>query len=240
MALLVVTLAGAGGAPAAEAPRGVIEAVHRTVLSSELSGRVTALPKRPGEAFSAGDALARIDCALYEAERDKVASRLAQARRKLDNKQRLAELDSVGKLAVDLAELAVREARAELEIARLNVERCDVEAPYDGRVVKLHASEHQNVQAQQKLLAIVGRRLEARVIVPADWLDWLRPGAPMALAVEETGTTVEGEVARVGAAVDPVSHTVPVWARLASPGEALRPGMSGAARFPGRPGGDPQ
>ena len=235
LALLMAGIFCAPGAQAADAPRGKIEAVHRTVLSSELSGRVEALPKRPGESFAKNDSLARIACSLYKAERDKVESQLAQARRKLDNKQRLAELDSVGKLAVDLAELAVREAKAELEIARLNVQRCDIKAPFAGHVVKLHASEYQNVQAQQKLLEIVGRALEARVIVPAHWLNWLEPGARVELAVEETGTTVHGRVERVGSAVDPVSQTVPVWASLSDPGEALRPGMGGGARFPGRP-----
>jgi RND family efflux transporter MFP subunit len=240
LVLLMTVLSCAQGSVAADEPRGKIEAVHRTVVSSELSGRVNALPRRPGESFDQGDSLARIACSLYEAERDKVATQLAQARRKLDNKQRLADLESVGKMAVDLAELAVQEAEAELEIARLNVRRCDIKAPFAGRVVRLHASEYQNVQAQQKLLEIVGSTLEARVLVPADWLDWLEVGARLKLAVDETGTTVSGRVVRLGAVVDPVSQTVPVWARLNEAGRALRPGMSGTARFPGRPGGDEQ
>lgn len=233
---VLVLLLLASGLPAyADAPRGVVEAVQRTILSSEISGRVMAMPKRSGEAFSKGDVLVRLGCSLYEAERDKVATRLKQAQRQRDNKERLAELDSVGKLTVDMAALAVEEAEAQRRIARLNVARCRIEAPFKGRVVKRHASEHQSVQAQQKLLEVVGHQLEARIIVPADWLEWLAPGERMTLEVDETGHTVKGEVVRVGAAVDPVSHTVPVWAQLTREGQALRPGMSGAARFEGQP-----
>lgn len=224
------------GLASAEA-RAVVEAVQRTILSSELSGRVIELPKRAGESFSEGEAVARIGCSVYEAERDKVASRLKQAKRSSENKRRLADLDSVGKLEVELAELAVEEKSAELRIARLNTDRCQIQAPFDGTVVKLHVSEYQSVQAQQKLLEIVGRRLQARVIVPAEWLSWLESGQAMNLDIEETGTTVDGQIARIGAAVDPVSHTVPIWVKLHNDGRELRPGMSGTARFPERPGG---
>mgnify|MGYP006279446321 FL=1 len=230
--LISVTI---GGAALAQSQRAVVEAVHRTVMSSELTGRVTALPKRPGEAFAKGDVLARVDCSLYEAKKDTVLTQLRQARHKLENKQRLAELDSVGDLAVELARLDVSEARGDLEVARIKVDRCRVTAPFDGRVVKVYASEYQSVRAQDKLLEIVGQRLEVRAIVPATWLDWIETGAPMALAVEETGATVAGKVVRVGAAVDPVSHTIPVWAQLDGAHDGLRPGMSGAVRFPDRP-----
>lgn len=237
--LVFLSLFSIIAAPAyADGPRGVVEAVQRTVLSSELSGVVTTLPKRAGDRFSKGETLAKVGCALYLAERDKVDSRLRQAQRSLENKQRLADLDSVGRLDVELAELAVEERRAELKIARLNTQRCQITAPFDGRVVKRHASEYQSVQAQQKLLEIVGLLLEARVIVPAEWLMWLEPGDPMTFEIEETDTTALGEVVRIGAVVDPVSHTVPVWTRLSNEKGELRPGMSGTANFQGRTGDD--
>ena len=233
---LVPVLAAAVVPARAEEQRGMIEAVERTVISSELSARIESLPKKAGEAFAAGEPLVELDCGVFRAERNKVEIKLEQARRKLENKRRLEELDSVGKLAVELAELAVEEAQAELEIASLNVERCTIEAPYAGRVVKRKAREYQSVQRRQELLEIAGRGLQARIIVPAGWLAWLEPGSPVELAVDETGERVVGTVERIGAAVDPVSHTVPVWASLEEPSATLRPGMSGAARFPERPG----
>ena len=234
--LLLLVAAGALQAEP-EIQRGVVEASQRTVISSELSARVETVPRRAGEAFEQGEPLVELDCGLYRAERSKVGAKLARAKRKLDNRERLADLDSVGKLEVELARLAVKEARAELRIARLNAGRCTVEAPFDGRVVQIHAREHESVKAQQKMIEIVGRALEVRVIVPARWLDWLDTGAAMKLRAEETGSEVAGTVTRIGAAVDPVSHTVPVWASLDSPDAGLRPGMSGSVRFPERPAG---
>ncbi|MDZ7788665.1 MAG: efflux RND transporter periplasmic adaptor subunit [Halofilum sp. (in: g-proteobacteria)] len=234
--MLAAVLLVAAPPAAAERQRAVIEAVQRSVISSELSARIESLPRREGEAFVAGEPLVEMACAVYRAEQNKVEIRLRQARRKLENRKRLEELDSVGRLAVDLARLDVRESEAELDIVTLNVERCTIEAPFDGRVVERRAREHQSVQRQQEVLEIVGMALEARIIVPAQWLAWLEPGAPVEIAVDETGARIDGAIERIGAAVDPVSHTVPVWASLDGVSAALRPGMSGSARFPGRPG----
>ena len=82
--------------------------------------------------------------------------------------------------------------------------------------------------------AIVGETLNARVIVPANWLSWLKKDDVVNLSVSETGTSVSGHVVRIGAAVDPVSHTIPIWARLDKTAD-LRPGMTARAEFPGAP-----
>ncbi|MGK0547809.1 efflux RND transporter periplasmic adaptor subunit [Halomonas cupida] len=225
---------GADPSPRNRAPqRAMVEAVQRATISSELSGRIESIPFREGEAFQEGEAIAVIDCSLYEAELDRVGAKLASARREYDNNQRLLELRSVGQLDVDLSRLAVSEANAEYRAARTNASRCNITAPYSGRVVGREASEGQSVEASEEILDIVGSELEARIIVPATWLKWLEPGVETTLEVEETGERVNGVVNRIGASVDPVSHTIPIWAELdVTP--SLRPGMTASATFPAR------
>jgi len=153
-----------------------------------------------------------------------VGAKLAGARREYDNNQRLLELRSVGQLDVDLSRLAVSEADAEYRAARTNTMRCNITAPYSGRVVGREASEGQSVEASEQILDIVGSEL-------ATWLKWLEPGVETTLEVEETGEHVNGVVNRIGASVDPASHTIPVWAELdVTP--LLRPGMTASATFP--------
>ncbi|MGO2414571.1 MULTISPECIES: efflux RND transporter periplasmic adaptor subunit [Cobetia] len=213
-----------------EPQRAVIEATDRATISSEVSGRIEKMEFREGDAFTKGQTLVKMDCSLYAAERDRVGARLASARRQLQNNQRLLELRSVGQLDVDLSRLAVNENDAEYRIARTNMNRCDIKSPYDGRVVERKASVGQSVEAQAELLSIVGQALEARIIVPADWLAWLEPGRQAQLTIEETRENVSAKVTRVGASVDPVSHTIPIWAEIkVTP--ALRPGMTASAIF---------
>lgn len=213
-----------------EPQRAVVEAIDSTTISSELSGRIEEMKFREGDAFTKGQILVKMDCDQYSAERDRVGARLASARRKLENNRRLSELRSVGKLDVDLSRLAVNENEAEYRIARNNVNRCSIKAPYDGRIVERKASVGQSVEAQAELLDIVGIALEARIIVPADWLVWLETGNKAQLAVEEAQQSVAATLTRIGASVDPVSHTIPIWAELEIT-PALRPGMTASAIF---------
>lgn len=222
-------------APASERQaRGVIKAMERAVISSRIAGRITRLPFRAGDPFSKGDVLVAVDCALFQARRDKARSELKGARMKLENERRLEALGSAGKLAVALAEARVQETRAELHIASLRVKDCTVAAPYDGRVVRAMTNTHESVQPQEKLLEIVGTgNLETEIIVPGEWLRWLTAGTALTMTIDETGRQVSGEVTAVGATVDPVSHSIIVRARLAGGTTELVPGMSGTIDFAG-------
>ena len=173
--LAVAAVIGVGCcANAAAAQRAQIEALYSTTISSEVSGRIDDIGYREGESFKKGATLASIDCTSYAAERDRVAAKLASAQAKRDNQEQLARLESAGKLEVDLARLSVNETSAELRAARANVARCNINAPFAGRVNSLEASLGQSTKPQDKLMTIVGEELNARVIVPANWLSWLK------------------------------------------------------------------
>ena len=72
--------------------------------------------------------------------------------------------------------------------------------------------------------------LKVELIIPSDWLTWVKPGTPFRFAVAETGGEIEGRIARLGASVDPVSKTMRVTGAIVVQGTVL-PGMSGTARF---------
>jgi membrane fusion protein, multidrug efflux system len=211
--------------------RAVINAWDRAVLSGELAARITSLPKRPGESFKRGELLVGLDCALYEAQASKVAAEHTAAKVKLDNARQLNELRSIGSLDVALAQSEYAQTQAELNIARINTRRCQIKAPYDGKVVTVLVNQHENIRQQQELIEIVAdQRLEAEVVVPATWLSWLRPSAPLMLQIDETGAKVEATIAAISPAIDPVSQTLLLRAEL-TPSAALMPGMSATAYF---------
>ena len=97
--------------------RAVIKALDRALLSSELAGRITSLPRRPGDAFKKGDLLVAIDCDLYNAQSAKVAAEHKGARLKVENARQLQELRSIGALEVTTAESDFAQTQAALRIA---------------------------------------------------------------------------------------------------------------------------
>lgn len=78
---------------------------------------------------------------------------------------------------------------------------------------------------------VSNQRLEAELIVPSDWLTWLKSDVRFDFAVDELGRNFEAAVMRVGRVVDPISQTVKVYARVDDAAGVLRSGMSGTAQF---------
>lgn len=231
-----------GGAKPAEgglAPyeaRALVEPRAEAVLSSDIGGRIVELPVDEGDRFQTGDLLVAFDCSFHRAELAAAQAELTKARHTLTNKRQLAELKSVGQLEVAVAQAEVAKAEAQLRTRRLFVERCRLTAPYAGRVVERPVNRYETVAEEQELMRVIAAGgLRLRLIVPSRWLSWLEPGARFWLTIDETGRTHAAEVKAVGARVDPVSQTVPLYGRLLGDGDdaagALRPGMSGTARF---------
>lgn len=230
--LCVGVLAAFGAQGADREARFVVKADHRTTLSSQIAARIEALQFGPGERFQAGDVLVRFDCRVFSAERDKVEAELTGIRKKLESHRRLDEMGSIAKLKVASAEAELARTKAELRIARINVDRCTVTAPFDGRVVQRHAREHQSVKRQQELVTIVDHgNLQAEIVVPGKWMTWLDPGQPLKLRVDETGAAVPAHVRTLGAVVDSASQTATIRADPGTAEQSLLPGMSGTAVF---------
>lgn len=234
--LMLVLLAGLGCAVAqADATghiaRAAVKSINSAELSSELAGRVINLPFRMGDSFRKGDVLVGLDCQLYEAQASKVAAELQAASVKLASAKELKTLNAIGDLDLALAESEYAQSQAELSMARINTGRCEVRAPWGGRVAELRISRYENIQQQQPLIVIIDdTALEAEVVVPTAWLSWLKPGQPLELQAEGMGVAAKAKVSAISPAIDAVSQTVLIRADIA-PGAPLMPGVTATAEF---------
>ena len=212
--------------------RGLLVATHSATLSSELAALVVELPKKMGESFKKGDTLVALDCRLFDAQQEKVSAEVKVAQIRLENTKQLNQLRSIGTLEVAIAESELQKVMAEQRIAQLNVERCNIKAPFDGVVEQVDIHRFEVVQQQQALLKVVGRaQLEADIIVPAEWMAWLKAGKKLQLEAEETQHTLQAFVSHIGPSVDPTSQTVQIRATIKSVPPSILPGMSVLAVF---------
>lgn len=212
--------------------RGIVRAVDEAWISSDLGARIELLPLREGEAFAKGDLLVGFDCAGLEAERKAAEAKLRGERLTFQNNVRLARSRAAGRLEVDLSEVKAAQAEAEVESYAAKIAQCALRAPYDGRIAQLRAHAHEIPVRTEPMMQIVGvEALEIDMLLPAEWLRWLKPGTRFTYTVDETGTTIAAEVARIAAVVDPVSQTVKVIGRFTGSSTGVLPGMSGPAAF---------
>ena len=199
-----------------------------TTLAAEIGARVRALPFAESQAFKAGDTLVALDCSVQQAQREKARAELAGAEAALEANQRLARLNAISELELVLAGTAAQRARAEIGAHDALIDKCTLQAPFDGRVAEQKVREQQFVQPGQALLDILDdTALEIEFLAPSAWLRWLRPGQALRVAIDETRRTYPARFTRIGARVDPVSQSVKVTARIEGSHPELMPGMSG-------------
>lgn len=211
--------------------RGVLRALNKAALASELSGRIVDLPFQEGEFFKKGDILVRFDCSAYQAQLAAAQAASRGASEELAHNRQLASLNSVGRFEVARAEARLSEAQAQSSVYQVQIKRCSVTAPYDGQIVGRKVQRYESVSAGTTMLDIVDNRtLEIHLLVPSRWMSKLKAGQTFSFVPDETGQPLTATVKRLGARIDEGSQTLLLIAGL-SKTDGLLEGMSGTARF---------
>lgn len=227
-----VTAYAEDGAPPPVRIRGLVVPLKHARLSSRLSATIDAIGPETGEAFKAGDALVRFDCAAYRAEFDRVGAEADAANASLAVKRELASKGATSRLQVELAAADLRKTKAQVEVAAKQVADCIISAPFDGRVIERIANAHETVGARDPLIEIVSDHdLELRAFMPSQELRAIAPGTPVQFTVDETGEVIDARVIVIGARIDNVSQLIEMRAAFSGHAEKLIPGMSGTVRL---------
>ena len=212
--------------------RAVIVSLDKTVLSSEIAGEIIELSKYEGDSFKKGETLIRLDCSIYKAQKRKIEVEKEIAKLELEKNKKLDTYGSVGTFEIQISQENFNKQKAENDIAAINVERCDIKAPFDGKIASKKVSKYQSIKPQDELLEIVGiDNLEAKIVVPSSWLVWLKRGIELDLNIDETKTTVKAQIVQIDSIVDPTSQSITVRAKLLKPFENIISGMSATANF---------
>lgn len=199
-----------------------------TTLAAEIGAKVERIPVREGERFKKGQILVSFDCSIQRAQVAEAKAALTATEKTVAVNARLLELQTIGKLESDVAQAERDKARAKLDASAAVLGKCQVPAPFDGRVAEQKVRAQQFVQPGQALLDIIDdSELELDFVVPSKWLVWLKPGHAFKVEIDETARTYPVKLVRVGARIDPVSQSVRVTGTIGGSFPELAAGMSG-------------
>jgi membrane fusion protein, multidrug efflux system len=227
-------VAAVAAAPQAlDVARGVLTSANEGVIASRMTAGITSMPYKAGQSFGRGALLASFDCSVQRAQLSAANAATAAYKKSYDTNVELDAYQAVGKNEVGVSRANLGKAQAEANAVSAQLTQCAIYAPFAGKVVEQMAHNHDVAASGQPLLKIQGAGApEVQLIVPSNWLTWLKPGEEFSFKIDETGQTVTGKVVRLGAAVDPVSKTIRITGSVqAEPGMTILPGMSGAATF---------
>lgn len=212
--------------------RGIVRAVGRAQISTDIQSPVVELAVREGESFYAGQVLVRFDCERLMAEWDAAKATEKEMQLGFESADYLKGKGAAGSLDVGIARARLAKAEAEVRAFAARAKDCTIVAPFAGRVTELGVERYETPPTGRPIIGIVDESsFEIDLIVPSTFLRWVQPGQKLKFAVDETGATYDATVLRVGALVDPVSQTVKVTAGMTPGDRRVVAGMSGTAVF---------
>jgi membrane fusion protein (multidrug efflux system) len=212
--------------------RGVIKAKQESTIASKMTARIVNMPFKKGQSFRRGALLASFDCSTITAQLRAAQAATTAYKKTYETNVELDQYEAVGKNEVAVSKANLGKAAAEAGAVRAQLSDCAVYAPFSGTVVEQIAHRGEIAASGQPLLKIQsGGDLEVELIVPSNWLTWVRPGATFSYLIDETGATITGAVTSLGASVDPVSKTIRVTGSVGGSDSLILPGMSGTAKF---------
>ncbi|PUE09372.1 hypothetical protein B9Z51_10865 [Limnohabitans sp. T6-5] len=207
--------------------RAQVRARSQATVAAEVGG-VLNLMLPEGRRFDKGQVLARLDCSLFTAQRDKSRVEVSAAQLQLKAQERLAQLEAGSQTDLALARNAVERLQSELKIVETQVSKCTITAPFNGVVGEHLQQNHQFVQPGQALMVVLDDGgYEIEFLAPSTWLRRITPGDEVFILVDELNLNIKAQVLRTGTRVDPVSQSIKVVAQLLNPPAKLKAGMSG-------------
>lgn len=212
--------------------RAVVRSASEASIGSDAGARIVALPLKEGATFHKGDLLVAFDCARTRAELKSAQAEWHGHQLAYQNNVALQRYRAAGNTDVQISKAVMEKDAATIEGWTARVEQCEVRAPFDGSVADVLAHVFELPSPTVAIIRIVDpAHLEVDMIVPSSEAPRLKIGDPFLFRVDETGESVEGHVARISAAVDPVSQTMKVVGALDARHKTIMPGMSGKADF---------
>lgn len=168
------------------------------------------------------------DGLLSQSDLDTTAENLKRQQLAVNQAQLTAE-----EVEIRLTELSAQASRARAlrDQARLDLERTEVRAPFDGVVSDLAVSQGDRVRADDELMRLQNpAAIEVRMQIPARYAEavtqGLAAGKGMSALVQTGEHSITGELVRISGQTSEASGGVDSFVRFSSPPRALRLGST--------------
>jgi membrane fusion protein, multidrug efflux system len=205
---------------------GTVQPERRADLRAEVSAIVLSVLKENGDNVRRGDLLARLDdtairdgLASAEAASRAAGQAFDQAERQFERMKTLRASGMASAQQLDDAEGRRNAAQSDLEsakarvvLARQQLQRTEVRAPFDGVVTERKVSPGDTAQVGKELLKVIDpNSMRFEGMVSADQIGSVRPGQNVNFRVNGYGEQdFAGKVRRVNPAANPTTRQVEV------------------------------
>lgn len=240
MADVVVAKAAMRELPNTATLVGTVEPWTRSLVGTEVAGKVTKMYVRQGDRVQKGDVLVELDTSMLELQLAEAEARLmaieAQVKRWEFETEWVRDLNGdnyAGKLDIykTEAELAVakqtvRERQATIDQIKTDLAKSRIVAPFDGFIVARHTEVGEWLERGGSVVEIVDL---SKVLVSVDVheraMPFIKEGDTAKVNVEALKHIFEGKIRHIIRQADPAARTFPVEIEINNADNQLAAGM---------------
>lgn len=173
---------------------GEVRANQELLVPSEVSAVLVKKTREEGEAVKAGDILAQLDTSRFAARHQAATASFESARATARRLTNLNRTNLATQSDLDQAEAALEEARSVLTATRLDLDKCQIKAPFSGYLDAYLIDKGAFVTAGSPICKLVDLNpVKIRVGIPESDVRHIRTMASFSVSIDALkGATISG------------------------------------------------
>ncbi|MBF0168377.1 MAG: efflux RND transporter periplasmic adaptor subunit [Alphaproteobacteria bacterium] len=197
------------------------------MIRPEIAGKVAKILFEEGTSVRKGQLLVKLDDSTFGADVKQAHANLDLSKANFERATKLYSQGAGTARALDEADSKLKVDQSRLEVARNNLAKTEITAPFEGVVGLRKVSTGAYVIPGQDLVNLEGiDPIKADFQVPESALSVIKPGMPLIVHADSyPGQAFSGEVYAIDPKIDPVNRSVAARARLPNEKGLLKPGM---------------
>lgn len=218
---------------------GPLKAVDSAIIKARVAGELREMTVREGDPVQAGQVLARIDPAEFQArvrqaqqQADAARAQVDIAQRQFDNNQALVNQGFISQTALLTSQASLNGAKAThaaalaaLELAQKSLDDATLRSPISGVVAQRLAQPGERVAVEARLLEVIRlSSLELEAALTPEQASRVRVGMTAQLQVEGVSESLAATVLRINPSAQSGSRNIVVYLGIAGR-EGLRQGL---------------
>jgi membrane fusion protein (multidrug efflux system) len=206
---------------------GTLEANQSAVIRPEVKGIITAINFQEGQKVAKGAVLLQVDKDIYTAELNRTKAAYDLTKITYNRRNELRQKGVTAAQSSDEAEADLRQAKAQYELAQINLAKATLVAPFNGIVGLREVSVGDYLHEGDDVTHIVEiDPMKVQFSVPEKFMANLQDDLNIAVGVDAyPGQQFSGTVYAIDPVIDLDTRNVLMKALVANPDMKLKPGM---------------
>lgn len=204
---------------------GTLLATEAAMLSAQSSGKVTEILFQEGEPVQEGQILVRIDDRALRAQQNTLEAQLTTAKKDLERKLQLADIQGVSASIVDEARLKVADLEAQKDRLAVQIDHTTIRAPFTGVIGLRSVSIGTYLAPGDPVARLVKLNpIKLEFDVPGKYATQVAEGQAVLFTIDGSREIFEATVYATAAAIDASTRALRVRAKAPNGNSRLIPG----------------